>query len=340
MESLKHLGINKLRYLTVLFFCLVISCLIIPAVFSQNQKFLTGLYNNYLKGLFLAEKGDYVQAIQELRKAKAKDPDSVYIRLKIATVLVRWGKLEEAEKELKEAKKIDSESLDISLALILVYSYAGKNKELEETYQEFLEKAHQLKPANVGISEYLAQFYFYKKRPNEAITIYEKILENNPDYVEAFLWLGYLYDDTGNRNKAIAIWKKGLEKDSEYAPILNSLGYIYAEEEMELDLAESMIKKALQKEPENGAYLDSLGWVYFKKGDLKKAQDYLVKAIERIKDPDVYEHLGDLYVKLKDIQKGVGYYQEGLLNFPEDKDLQSKVKEYGKEDKVSKREGE
>nr|MBP7089113.1 hypothetical protein [Candidatus Omnitrophota bacterium] len=119
-----------------------------------------------------------------------------------------------------------------------------------------------------------------------------------------------------------------------------SLGYTYAEEEINLDLAESMIKKALQKEPDNGAYLDSLGWVYFKKGDLKKAESYLLKAVERMKDPDIYEHLGDLYIKLGDSQKGKDYYQEGLSNFPEDKDLQSKTKEYGEKDKVSENKGQ
>jgi uncharacterized protein HemY len=95
-----------------------------------------------------------------------------------------------------------------------------------------------------------------------------------------------------------------------------------------------MIKKALEKEPENGAYLDSLGWVYFKKKDYKKAEEYLKKAISYIIDPVIYEHLGDLYIEVSNAEEAVKFYQEGLSNFPENKNLQEKCNKYGKKDKV------
>lgn len=319
------------------FLILIIFCLnILPLSFSQSQSYLTNLYSAYLKGLFYVERGDYLLGLKELEKAKAQDPKSIHIRLKIATVLIRLERVGEAEKVLKEAKRIDPNNLDISLALIFVYSYAQKDKELEKEYEELLEKAHELKPKDIGISEYLAQFYFYRKKPKEAIEIYEKILEVSPDYVDAFFWLGYLYEETGQREEAIKVWKKGLEIEPSYAPILNSLGYIYAEEGVNLDLAEEMIKKALEKEPENGAYLDSLGWVYFKKGAYQQAREYLEKALNFTKDPEIYEHLGDLYIKLGEEDRGIGLYKEGFKHFPDYKNLERKIEENEKKDKVLK----
>ena len=97
-----------------------------------------------------------------------------------------------------------------------------------------------------------------------------------------------------------------------------------------------MIKKALKKEPENGAYLDSLGWTYFKKGDFKKAEDYLLRAISYIKDPDIYKHLAELYVALGDKEKAREYYKEGAVQFPDDKSLRIKAKEYEQKDKILK----
>ncbi|MFH1519068.1 MAG: tetratricopeptide repeat protein [Candidatus Omnitrophota bacterium] len=309
------------------FLILVISSLIVPLSFAQSQRSLTNLYSNYLKGLLYAQEGEYLQGLEELERAKAADPQSIHIRLKIASVLILMGRLNEAETVLKEAKQIDPDNLDIHLALIFVYSYSEKNQELEEEYESFLKQAHKEKPKDIGISAYLAQFYFHKKRPQEAIKIYEKILETNPDYVEAFFWLGFLYDERGQREKALETWEKGRVLDSSFTPILNCLGYTYAEEGINLDLAEELVKKALEKEPENGAYLDSLGWVYFKKGEIEKAKEHILKAIGLVKDPDIYEHLGDIYIEIGDREKGVSYYREGLQQFPDDKDLKVKVNE-------------
>lgn len=312
------------------FLIFFIFCLITPLSFPQSQKRNKELYSSYLKGLLYIEKGDYAEGLEELNKAKAKDPDSIHIRLKIATVLVRLDRIDEAETVLKEAKQIAPDNLDISLALIFVYSYADKDKELEEEYGVFLKEAHELKPKDVGISEYLAQFYFYKKRPQEAINIYEKILENNSEYTEALFWLGYLYDESGRHKAAIDTWIKGLEIDPDFAPILNSLAYTYAKKGTNLDEAEGMVRKAIEKEPENGAYLDSLGWVYFKKGELEKAKEYLTQAISLVKDPEIYEHLGDLYIEMGDKEKALEYYKEGFLQFPGSKQLENKIKKYEK----------
>ena len=59
-----------------------------------------------------------------------------------------------------------------------------------------------------------------------------------------------------------------------------------------------MIKQALSFEPENGAYVDSLGWFYFKKGKFKEALVHLEKAASFLNDPVIYEHLGDVFMKL------------------------------------------
>jgi tetratricopeptide (TPR) repeat protein len=298
---------------------------------TKNNQFL---YSHYLRGIFYIQKEDYLSALKELRKAKKLDSQSPYIRLKIASCLVRLGRVEEAERELKEIKKIDPDNIDASLALIFIYSYTKKDKELEKEYEDFLKKAHRVRPKDINISEYLAQFYFYKNRIKEAIEIYERIIENSPDYTEGLFWLGFLYEEYGKREKAIQLWKKVLKINPEHAPTLNSLGYIYAEEGVNLDEAESMIKKALEIEPQNGAYLDSLGWVYFKKGAYKKAEKYLKEAISLIKDPVIYEHLGDLYIKLGNLEEAVDYYKKGLKDFPEDKNLQKKLEKYERKDKI------
>ncbi|MFA5008768.1 MAG: tetratricopeptide repeat protein [Candidatus Omnitrophota bacterium] len=315
----------------------IISCICALNVFPAEGQNIKDLYGDYLKGLFYAEEGNYEQALKELDKVKKLDPNSVYVRLKIASVLIRAGALDKAEVELKEAKGLNGESFDASLGLIFLYSYSQKDRELESEYEDFLKKAHKLKPADIKISEYLAQFYFYKKQPQEALTIYEGIIKAQPDYVDALFWLGYLYEELSRRDDAIKTWKKALQFAPAHAPTLNSLGYLYAEEGKNLDEAEGMVKKALTAEPENGAYLDSLGWVYYKKKDYKKAQEYLKKAIKGQEDPVIYEHLGDLYTVLNDKKEAFDFYKKGLERFPDNLELKNKVDKYGAENKIPKK---
>lgn len=312
-----------------LFFSLfIIFCLVSLPAFAKSEKNVTNLYGYYLKGLFSLEKGDYRVSLKELQRAKKLDPDSFFIRLRIATLLIRLGEVDKAERELKEAKKIESENFDASLALIFLYSYSQKDEQFEKEYEEFLEKAHQTRPQDARISGHLAQFYFYKNKSLEALRIYEILFKNNPKDMDTIFWLGFLYDETGNRKQAVSLWENGVAINGSYAPILNSLGYIYAEEGINLDKAEEMIKKALEQESENGAYLDSLGWVYFKKKDYKKAQEYLTLAINAVKDPVIYGHLGDIYAELGDIKKAVMFLKEGLNYFPEDKNLLKQLEKY------------
>ena len=75
---------------------------------------------------------------------------------------------------------------------------------------------------------------------------------------------------------------------------------MYAEDSARLDEALELIQRAVDIAPTNGAYLDSLGWVYFQKGDYTAALNYLNKAAENLKDPIIYEHLGDVYFKIGD----------------------------------------
>lgn len=316
-----------------IFLACIIFCLTCATVsFAQSKKNITTLYANYLKGLFYTEGGDYRTGLKYLEKAKKLDPDSFLIRLRIATLLIRAGEIDKAEEELKEAKKLNDDNFDASLALIFLYSYIKNDAALEQEYKYFLEKAYKYAPADLQISRYLAQFYFYKSQYQDAIKVYEKILEDNFDDVNAIFWLGFLYEEVGKQDEAVAIWKRGLEIDASYAPILNSLGYMYAEQGVKLTEAENMIKKALEAEPGNGAYLDSLGWVYFKMKDFPKAEKYLKQAIDSAKDSVIYEHIGDFYVEIKNIAEAVKYYKEGVEFFPASDGLQRKLKKY--EDKI------
>ena len=149
----------------------------------------------YLRGLLYIQDGRYQEALQEFEKLKRLDPNSSHIHLKIGFLLLKLGRTSEAETAFKRAKELDPDNLDASVALIFLYASKKRSEELENEYQYFLEKAHQLRPENIKISEYLGQFYFYKKMPQQAIRVYQAIIDQRPDYADGYFWLGYFYEE-------------------------------------------------------------------------------------------------------------------------------------------------
>ncbi|MGA2114513.1 MAG: tetratricopeptide repeat protein [Bryobacteraceae bacterium] len=112
-----------------------------------------------------------------------------------------------------------------------------------------------------------------------------------------------------------AEFRKSIDLSPKNAGALNYLGYMLADRNERLDEAYSLVKKALDLEPDNGAYLDSLAWVYFRQGKLAEAEDLLKRALSRMKDPTVHDHLGDVYSKLGKTREAIAQWQASLREF-------------------------
>lgn len=122
-----------------------------------------------------------------------------------------------------------------------------------------------------------------------------------------------------------------LKKFPEDAYILNFVGYSLVELGREFERAESLLLKAEKIKPNDPYIEDSLGWLYFKKGDLEKAKVYLEKAFKNAQtdEPVIWEHLGDLYLKIEKKKEACELYKKALeksLHKRERKRLLEKVK--------------
>jgi Tfp pilus assembly protein PilF len=138
------------------------------------------------------------------------------------------------------------------------------------------------------------------------------MLELTPEDAQAHFLMADIYEQLNQRALAEAELKKSLALDPDYSEALNYLGYLYIEDNRNLPAAEAMIKKALKIQPENGAYLDSMGWLYFKKGRPQEALRLLERAVILLEDPVVYDHLGDIYMSLRQEDKARQNWERSL----------------------------
>ena len=122
-----------------------------------------------------------------------------------------------------------------------------------------------------------------------------------------------------------------LKSDPDDGIVLNALGYFLAVHTERLHEAEELIRRALSDDPSNPAILDSLGWVYFRQGDLDAAERYLVEAYERLSDPEVAAHLGELRWRQGRRGEARDIWHKARLAFPDHPVLRKTLRRYGEE---------
>jgi tetratricopeptide (TPR) repeat protein len=93
-----------------------------------------------------------------------------------------------------------------------------------------------------------------------------------------------------------------------------------------------MIRKALEverlrrgddpdAEEDNPAFMDSLGWVLYRRGNVEEARIWLEKAAAHhlgADDPTVWDHLGDVYLRLNLIDQAAEAWRKALKAYEHD----------------------
>jgi tetratricopeptide (TPR) repeat protein len=293
-----------------------------PRLFAADN---AKVYAAYLKGLMAERYDDQDKAAKEFAKA-GRAASSATVDLKLAVSYIKSGDDTKAKEVLASMSGADAANTDAYLLLILMYSAKGESEKANALYAEMTEKLYVQDKGNAKIAESLAQIRFHEKKFDEARGIYEDLVARQPQDQDALFWLGYLYDETGKRDKAIETWERLLKINPAHSDALNSLGYVFAEKGVALQKAEEYILAALAQKPDSPAYLDSLGWVQYKQGRYTQAQETIGKAVALLKDPVIFDHLGDVYAACGEKAKAVDAWTKALGTDNDNAKLREKIR--------------
>ena len=201
------------------------------------------------------------------------------------------------------------------LNIAFLYKKLGEN----QTALNYLENKHKTLPKDIDIIIYLASFYEKDENYKKAISLLKKGLEDSPENTSLLFRLGAVQDKAGFKEESISAMKRVIEIDPKDASALNYLGYSYADLGIKLDEALLLIKRAHKIKPDDGYITDSLGWVYYKKGNYKKAVEYLEKAAQLTSfETIISDHLGDAYQKANQLEKAINTYKKAISNARDD----------------------
>jgi len=264
-----------------------------------------------------------------------------------ARALVRANQTDPANAEFKKAAQNYEQSLLINpnhagtylrLAELLLVPL----KQSERAVSVLIEGRRRY-PDAPEFAYYLAIALRESKKAKDAVIMFEEALNEaqnaEADFLKPRFYVEYgaAAQEAGLYDKAAELFHKAIAMDpANAAEPYNYLGYMWAEQNSHLDEAEDAIKRALQLDPENGAYLDSMAWVEYRQGKYDQALENLKRAIENLprEDAVVFEHLGDVYLKLNRVSQALESWQKAKTLDPSNKDLAAKIE--GQKTRVSK----
>jgi tetratricopeptide (TPR) repeat protein len=249
------------------------------------------------------------------------------------TSILFWlGVLAEEKKDWKGAiryfETINAKEKNTVILTRLGYYYSMQKDYCQAV--KYLKKVVQLEPANPNGYYLLGLAYFDEKKFRLSERNFLLSLERKPDREEVYFHLGVLYDRWGKFNKAVEALEKVIQLNPKHSAALNYLGYSYADRGVKLEEAEALVLRALSSEPDNASFVDSLGWVRFKRGNYEAAEQELERASAKLFDPVIWEHLGDVRVRLNKNAEAWDAYQKALDLDPGNKKIIKKLNQLEK----------
>jgi len=163
-------------------------------------------------------------------------------------------------------------------------------------------------------------------RTEEAIFPLEQAVELEPRNYTALSSLGMIYDKLKMYVKCDSLYENALRLFPDDPLFMNNYAYSLAERSENLDFALEMAKKAVAADPENDAYQDTIGWIYYMMGMYDLALIHIKKSVEDRQDSAVViEHLGDVYLKLGDLEEAKSQWKRALEIDKDNERLKRKI---------------
>ncbi|MBM3243919.1 MAG: tetratricopeptide repeat protein, partial [Candidatus Omnitrophica bacterium] len=276
--------------------------------------------------LYYDNLGEWDLAVKDFEKVISLDRENYLAHFNLALTLVKKNNIDLAKRELGYALEINPQASEPHALLAILNLAEGNMDSAVKEYESALKGALSLNPKDIDVYKSLGVLYVRQGNFKEAEETFRIVSELAPYDPEVYFYLGLIYAELKKNVLLEESLKKAISLRPDYAQALNFLGYTYVEENKHLGEAENLIKRALKVDPDNGAYLDSLGWLYYKKGKFKEAKDTLISAVSLMPDPVIYDHLGDVYFKLKDKDNAKVNWEESLRLNPDQPKIEEKIK--------------
>jgi len=151
---------------------------------------------------------------------------------------------------------------------------------------------------------------------NQAISDFNRALEINPKYAEAYNERGIVYDDKGQYDQAISDYTKAIEINPKFAIAYNNRGGVY-DDKGQYDQAISDYTKAIEINPKLAEVYNNRAFAYYAKRQYDQAISDFNKALEiNPKFAIAYNNRGLAYYAKGQYDEAISNYTKAIMINP------------------------
>jgi tetratricopeptide (TPR) repeat protein len=171
--------------------------------------------------------------------------------------------------------------------------------------------------------------FYNQKEFSKAIQAYQKVIELDPTYVEAYNNMGIIYQMLGNADRAFGAYQKATEINPRYEKGYNNLGILLLIKGRYEEALEAF-QKALAINSNNIESHINLGILYKKKGEWEKAIESYQSALAiNPLHGETHYNIALLYEQLENLELAINHYQQFIqLSSKSHPELVSKVQRH------------
>ncbi|MEJ2725265.1 MAG: YcaO-like family protein [Deltaproteobacteria bacterium] len=165
-----------------------------------------------LSAKLLAESGDPLRAMAELRDMDRLMPGKYYVKFYLGSCRMAMNEPQKALKHFEEALDLDPKPEDIPT----IYSYMGHCLKDLEKYKEALsalEKGERWDAERTDIYNLMGFCYYKLKEHPKAIGCFKKVIALNPSSAIDYANIASNYRDMGDKENAMTYYRLALELD-------------------------------------------------------------------------------------------------------------------------------
>ena len=241
------------------------------------------------RSISLSMCGKLDQAVDEIKKAIAVDPEFAQAHNKLGDYLMKMGLVKEAADAYTRSLQLDPNNQNSNFDLGCALAHLGQHEEA----LQYLHKALELKPAHTEIYGHIGRILMMRGEIEEAIRNLNRAIDADTDDIMSSFTLACAYNMLGETDKAIRLFNKVIGRYDELV--------------------------AVKKRFAEGHYY--IGRSYFMMGNLPEALKHLEKAVEYDTESVDYHYSfgmlysdADAFCSLAEVQHALGKHSEARDN--------------------------
>jgi tetratricopeptide (TPR) repeat protein len=232
------------------------------------------LYANALNNRASRTFSDVLTAQRHFQVVVNKQPKNTRALVALGSTFAQQQDFKQAFAYVNEALRIDKHYRDAYVMKGSMYLSMDERELAKSSYQTAIEQDPDFFEAYI----FLGDIYMHEGNPL-CIDYYRSAVKLKPNSMDALYSLAYGYQQTKQYEKALGTYREMVKKDKSFAPSYFQQGHIKQFGQNQPDSASYYYFEALRVEPRYVEAWHNLGYLSETKGDRSKALEYYSKAL-------------------------------------------------------------